>query len=150
MIMYKIEFLFIFNSTNSVLMPSYFLGKLCSSKFRAKVQGLADSYHMEYYRKFTALSKAQREKPNCLNNSRTDSSNNTNSLSGFQIAYSSMIKRSYIKSPKPSKAGIFPNVCLFCNKARKRLKNVEQKLVNVKTQNFEKSLKKVCAVDERC
>ena len=53
-----------------------------------------------------------------------------------------MIKRSDVKSPKPLKIGIFPYVCLFCNKARKRIKNVEQKLVNVETQNFEKSIKK--------
>ena len=59
-------------------------------------------YHMECYRNFTALSKAQREKLDCLKNTRTDSSNNTNSLSGFQDACSSMIKRSDIKSPKPS------------------------------------------------
>ena len=97
---------------------------------------------MECYRKFTALSKAQREKLDCLKNTRTNSSNNTNSLSGLQDAWFSMIKRSDIKSSKPSKAGIFPNVCLLCNKARKRIKNVEQKLVNVETQNFEKSIKK--------
>ena len=99
-------------------------------------------YHLECYRKFTALSKAQREKLDCLKNTRTNSSNNTNSLSGLQDAWFSMIKRSDIKSSKPSKAGIFPNVCLLCNKARKRIKNVEQKLVNVETQNFEKSIKK--------
>ena len=52
-----------------------------------------------------------------------------------------MIKRSYKKSPKLSKAGIFPNVCLFCNNGRKRIKNVEKKLVNIKTQAFEKSIK---------
>ena len=78
-------------------------------------------YHMECYRKFTALSKAQREKMDCLKNTRTDSSNNTNSLSGFQDACSSMIKRSDIKPPKPSKTEIFPNVSLFCDKTRKRL-----------------------------
>ena len=96
-------------------------------------------YHMECYRKFTALSKAQREKLGCLKNTRTDSSNNTISVSR-RVFFN--YKRSDIKSPKPSKTGIFPNVCLFCNKARKRIKNVEQKLVNVETQNFEKSIKK--------
>ena len=98
-------------------------------------------YHMECFRKFTTLSKAQREKLDCLKNIRTDPSNNTNSLSGFQDVRSSMIKRSYKKSPKLSKPGIFPNVCLFCNNGRKRIKNVAQKLVNIKTQAFEKSIK---------
>ena len=40
-------------------------------------------YHMECYRKFTALSKAQREKLDCLKNVCTDPSNNNDSLSGF-------------------------------------------------------------------
>ena len=52
------------------------------------------SYHMECYQKFTALSKAQQENLDCLKNTHTDSSNNTNSLSGFQDVCSSMIKRS--------------------------------------------------------
>ena len=78
-------------------------------------------YHMECYRKFTTLSKAQREKMDCLKNTRTDCSNNTNSLPGFRDACSSMIKRSDIKSSKPSKTGIFPNVCFFCNEAKKRI-----------------------------
>ena len=52
-----------------------------------------------------------------------------------------MTERSDIKSPKLSKTGIFSNVCFFCNKARRRIKNVEQKLVNVETQNLEKSVK---------
>ena len=92
-----------------------------------------------------ALSKAPREKLDCLEQTGTDPSNNTNRLSGFQDAYSSLIKRSDIKSYKPSKTGIFPNVCLFCNKARKRIKNVEQKLANVETQNFEKYIKSMCS-----
>ena len=67
-------------------------------------------YHMECYRKFTALSKPQREKMDCLKNTRTDCSHNTNSLFGFQDACSSMIKRLDIKSPKPPKTGIFKRV----------------------------------------
>ena len=53
-----------------------------------------------------------------------------------------MIKTSDIKSPKPSEAGIFQNLYFFYNKTRKRIKNVEQKLVNIETQNFKKSIKK--------
>ena len=70
-------------------------------------------------------------KAGLFKNYRTDSSNNTNSFSGFQGACSSMIKRSDIKSTKSPKAVIFPNVYLFCNKARKRIENIEQKLINV-------------------
>ena len=55
---------------------------------------------------------------NYLKNTRTDCSNNTNSLPGFRHWCSSMIKRSDIKSPKPSKTGIFPNVHFFCNEAK--------------------------------
>ena len=94
--------------------------KYSTFELRAKMDK-SHGYHMECYRKFTALSKAQREKIDCLKNTRTDCSNNTNSLSGFQDACSSMIKGSDIKSPKPPKTGIFPNVCFFCNKARKRI-----------------------------
>ena len=53
-----------------------------------------------------------------------------------------MIKTSDIKSLKPSEAGIFQNLYFFYNKTRKRIKNVEQKLVNIETQNFKKSIKK--------
>ena len=81
-------------------------------------------------------------KAGLFKNYRTDSSNNTNSFSGLQGACSSMIKRSDIKSLKSPKAVIFPNVYLFCNKARKRIENVEQMLINVETQSFEKSIKK--------
>ena len=52
-----------------------------------------------------------------------------------------MTKRSNIKLSKPSKTGIVPNVYLFCNKVRKRIKNVEQNLVTFETQNCEKSIK---------
>ena len=46
-----------------------------------------------------------------------------------------------IKNSNPSKR------LLVCNKERKRIKNVEQKLVNFETQNFKKSLK---SVEWRC
>ena len=76
--------------------------------------------------------KLNEKKLECLKSTRTDPSNNKNSLSVFQDPCSSMTKRSDIKSPKS-------------NKARKRTKNVEQKVVNVETQNFEKSIKKLCS-----
>ena len=49
------------------------------------------SCNMECYWKFTALSKAQREKLNCLKNTWTNPSNNTNNLSWFQDTCSSMM-----------------------------------------------------------
>ena len=73
---------------------------------------------------------------------RTAPFKNNSSLSGFQmLVLSSVPKISDIKSPNPSKAGIFPNVCLFPSKARKIIKSIKQKLVNVEIQNFEKSFK---------
>ena len=98
-------------------------------------------YHMPCYRRFTALSKSQLDKmqraieidiPN----------NNPNKKLADQSGFSLMTKRSEIKSPKPSRIGIFPSLCLFCNQSRKKVKGIEQKLVNVETNDFEKQVRK--------
>ena len=111
-----------------------------------------NGYHMDCYRKFTALSKSQRNKLEKLKQKPVDTSSNNKTLSGIQEnnkiygnsqnTSSSMTKRSDITSPKPSKTGIFPNACLFCNQQRKRVSGEEQKLVNVETKNFENSIRK--------
>ena len=52
-----------------------------------------------------------------------------------------MTKRSEINSPKPSRTGIFPSLCLLCNQSPKKAKSIEQKLVNVETNDFEKQVR---------
>ena len=84
-------------------------------------------FHMSCYRKFTALSKTQREKNNICNQhdqrSRIAPSNITSSATS-------------------SRTGMFPKVCLFCNKERKKIKGKEQKLTDVETTIFEANIKK--------
>ena len=43
---------------------------------------------------------------------------------------------------KTNELGIFPRICLICNKIRKKKKNVEQPLVNAQTKDTENSVKK--------
>ena len=57
-----------------------------------------------------------------------------------QFGLSLMNKRSEIKFPKPSRTEIFPSLCLFFNQSRK--KSIEQILVNVETNEFEKQVRK--------
>ena len=115
--------IFLFNASSLLEIASLWKGrglKYSTCELTAAVDK-SNGYHMESYRKFPTLSKARREKLECLKDTRTDPSNNNNSLSGFLDACSSVTKRSDIKSPKPSKTGIFPNVSLFCNKSSKRI-----------------------------
>ena len=66
-------------------------------------------FHMTCYRNFTALSKTQRE-------------NNKDIISN-QHEQPTRITQSNLTSPTISSwAGIFPKVCLFCNKERKKIK----------------------------
>lgn len=99
--------------------------------------------HMEGYQNFTALSKGQWEILEYPKKSPALLLLKTTAvyLDFRMFVLSSVPKISDIKSPNPSKAGIFPNVCLFPSKARKIIKNIKQKLVNVEIQNFEKSFK---------
>ena len=50
--------------------------------------------------------------------------------------------RSSTKPLKTNELGIFPRICLICNKIRKKKKNVEQPLVNAQTKDIESSVKK--------
>ena len=53
------------------------------------------------------------------------------------------IMRSIIKSPKPSQStGVFPKVCLFCNQARKRIKQKKQELSSAESKKFEQNIRK--------
>ena len=92
--------------------------------------GTNKGYHLPCYRKFVALSKAQRERLNA-----NHPKNDTPKIS--------RINRSDVKSPKPDdRTGKFPTVCLFCCKDRKKVQGVEQKLCNVQTDNFEANIRK--------
>ena len=85
-------------------------------------------FHMSCYRKFTALSKTQRENNNEICN---------------QHDHSTRITRSNLTSPATSsRTGIFPKLCLFCNKELKKIKGKEQKLTDVETTIFEANIKK--------
>ena len=65
-------------------------------------------YHMPCYRRFTALSKSQRDKMQRA--IEIDITNNNPSKEPTdQSGFSLMIKRSEIKSPKPSRTGVFPS-----------------------------------------
>ena len=53
------------------------------------------------------------------------------------------ITRSDFTSPATSsRTGIFPKVCLFCNKERNQIKGKEQKLTNIETAIFEENIRK--------
>ena len=53
--------------------------------------------------------------------------------------YLRKLTRSSITSPKSkSNSGIFPQICLFCSKTRKKVGGIEQKLINVETSDFRK------------
>ena len=85
-------------------------------------------FHMSCYRKFTALSKTQRENNNEICN---------------QHDHSTRITRSNLTSPATSsRTGIFPKLCLFCNKELKKIKGKEQKLTIVETAIFEENIRK--------
>ena len=85
-------------------------------------------FNMSCYRKFTALSKTQREDNNDMCN---------------QHDQPTRITRSNLTSPATtSRTGIFPKVCLFCNKEHKKVKGKGQKLSNVETVIFEENIRK--------
>ena len=65
--------------------------------------------------------------------------------SGFSL----VTKRSEIESPKLSRTGIFPSLCLFCKQSWKEVEDIEQKLVNVETNDFEKTSEKIHRMDGR-
>ena len=81
-------------------------------------------FHMSCYRKFTVLSQTQRENNNDICNQHDQPTRITPSNS---------------TSPAISlMTGIFPKVCLFCNKERKKIKGKKQKLIHV--QSFLKKI----------
>ena len=65
-------------------------------------------FHMSSYRKFTALSKTQKENNNDIYNQHDQPTRITPS--------------NLTLSATAPRTRIFPEVCLFCNKERKKLK----------------------------
>ena len=65
---------------------------------------------------------------------------NSNEEHTDQFGLSLMNKRSETKFPKPLRTEIFPSLCLLFNQSRK--KSIEQILVNVETNEFEKQVRK--------
>ena len=84
-------------------------------------------FHIECYRKFIALSQAQRK-------SIQDKKNDTNSVP---------LTRSRIPTPAVpvSSTGVFPKICIFCMKKEKH-NNVKEKLHAASTENFQEKIKK--------
>ena len=99
-------------------------------------------YHMPCYRKFVALSKAQREKLKA--NCHKEEENSGNRVPP-------RVTRSDVLLPKSNNmTGVFQAVCLFCGKGRQKVQDLEKTLINVETKNFEENVRKyaVIASDE--
>ena len=87
---------------------------------------------IECYRRFIALSKKQKEKIDTA----LENNNATNSDKPLP-----KITRSSITSPKSqSYSGIFPQICLLCSKARKKVGGIDQKLIDVLYDKFQKNI----------
>ena len=93
----------------------------------------SSGYHISCYRRFVALSEAQRKRFNEI-------SSNTNNEENFRAATTRNNTESGVQTKSAS--GVFRAVCLFCQQARKRVKGTEQKLVNVETKDFEENIRK--------
>ena len=84
-------------------------------------------YHLVSYSRFIALSQQQQEK---IGEPWESGSQNK-----------TVLTRAGITLPKShSNAGIFPKICLFCCSARKKVKEKEQKLINVETSEFQEKV----------
>ena len=100
-----------------------------------KIDGIS-GFRMDCYRRFTALSKAQRFKMACEPVDKTVSTAQDINMN------SSRIMRSEVTSPKPSSStGIFPKLCIICGKEQKSHKKQKQKLVCTETSNLEKNIR---------
>ena len=99
---------------------------------------LIQGYHTSCYRRFVALSKAHRiniettKMESSKNSAKDISVSQTTPTTSKSNIISVRTTRSDVKSPKPAyRKGSFQRVCLFCDKGRKKVKGVEQRLINV-------------------
>ena len=66
-----------------------------------------------------------------------------NNIQNSEHIVLTQIMRSTIKSPKPSQStGVFPTIFLFCNHARKRIKEKEQELSKGEPKKIERDITK--------
>ena len=92
--------------------------------------GGESGFHIECYRRFTALSKVQREKMQVEQKEKNSADS------------SSYLTRSNIGGPlSSSKTGIFPKECIFCSKKDRKHNKQKQKLIVASTTNFESNVK---------
>ena len=99
--------------------------KHCSLKYADSVlpEEVDDmhGYHRSCYQKFIALSKAHRD---AISKGAPPDTENVPSSSVNRMT------RSNIQTPKPTdRTGIFPEVCIFCSRARKTMYRKELTLV---------------------
>ena len=101
-------------------------------------------YHISCYRQFPALQSKYRDEATTEYLFSDASINDINSLIKGNINKEpSLYTRSKCTSLKPLSAfGVFPSVCLFCNKQQKKLNKTEQKLVQVETKNVKDDIRR--------
>ena len=93
--------------------------------------GIFKGFHMECYKRFVGLSKAQKRK--------LEEGNST----------SSPTLRSEVGMSKPNPiTGVFEKKCLFCDKARKKHNQVDQPLVTCEMESFKQSLQQNAILKE--
>ena len=108
---------------------------------------LKDGYHLQCYKKFSALSKCHREKMKQMQEAENELEIETIDLNDEELREdeentADRTMRSSLRSLKSvNTAGIFPSLCLFCEKSRKKVQGQEQKLISVETKNFEEKIK---------
>ena len=93
----------------------------------------SSGYHMDCYRRFTALVKPDREYLATLNKEQKKvSSTKTRSSTGA----------SFIATI----SGVFVKQCIFCKKKDKKFKGAKQTLIMVSTENIEKNIKRYAEI----
>ena len=90
-------------------------------------------FHIECYRKFIALSKAQQDKiVAIIEEGKEAEERKVTRVTRSDLASSISNKRT----------GVFLAFCLFCGKSRKKHNGIEQPLINVETANFEENIRR--------
>ena len=97
----------------------------------------SDGFHLEYYKKSTALSEKQRE--------RIKLDNETENKKCQSLT--KRLMRSEATSPTPSSLrGLFPTVCIFCSQETLKYNQKRQQLISVEAKNFDWNIKECATV----
>ena len=99
----------------------------------------AHGYHIYCYRRFIALSKAQKLTMESAESNAPSKESPTIQTIRCPEVTSTRRTRSEIISPRPSSGT--GNKTFVCDQTRKKVKGVEQKLVSALTKDFEKSIR---------